>query len=345
MIGYVTAEIDSNPFTDCLMKFAYQYNVPFCVISLDVIKEHFFGSPLIARRWNGSFFEESQVSLPSCLDTGGKIFSTKHEALYPAGFLSWINNKCEILTQRSIAKGCLSSVMLSSNLARYAIPTWKVSSYSEVREHLIFAKHLLLKPLKGRKGLGICRITVEDDQSVYMTDTDGSYVFSEEAFEQFQEKTAAANLGKSFYLQPCLDISLDETHSVDFRLLRHRGLTGEWEEVASHAKIGANSLVSNVAQGGYIDKVENVLQTIAGSRSGSLYDEMMYIGMELPRLIQKYRGDAAYCLGIDVAVDRQTMHPYVLEANTYPGWQFHYYQLANKRVQFYQYLLNKTKTT
>lgn len=345
MIGYVTAEIDNNPFSDCLMKFAYQYDVPFHVISLDALKEHFSGSPLVARRWNGSSFEENRISLPHRLDTGGKIFTDKHADLYPLGFLAWINGKCEIMTQRSITKGFLSSVLLASNLAQYAIPTWTVSSFSEIQKQLTFSKRLLLKPLKGRKGLGICRITVEDDHTVRMADTEGTRLFSEAAFDQFQKKNEAANLGKSFFMQPCLDISLDDTHSVDFRLLRHRGLTGEWEEVASHAKIGANSVVSNVAQGGYIDKIENVLKDIAGSRAGALYDEMMYIGIEVPRLIQKYRGDNAYCLGIDVAVDRETLRPYVLEANTYPGWQFHYYELANKRVQFYQYLQNKAKTT
>ena len=343
MIGYVTAEIDNNRFAECLMKFAYQYDVPCSVISLDNLKNHFTGSPLIARRWNGSSVEEIDIPLPPCLDTGGNVFSPKYEYLYPPGFLPWINGTCKILIQKSISKSSLPSVLLASNLAQYAIPTWTVSTYSDIQKQLSMSKNLLIKPVKGRKGRGVCKIHVDSHQIPYISDADGMQILSEEVFLSIQEKNWSANLGTAYLMQPCLDFSLDDNHAVDFRLLRHRGRTGEWEEVATHAKIGGTQLVSNVAQGGYIDDVKNVLQTIAGSQVTALYDEIMYIGEELPRLIQKHQGDAAYCLGMDVAVDRKSLRPFILEANTYPGLQFHYLQAADKRVQFYQYLQTKYK--
>lgn len=65
------------------------------------------------------------------------------------------------------------------------------------------------------------------------------------------------------------------------------------------------------------------------------------LGQEVPLLVEKFIGEDAFCIGIDVGVDRDTVRPYVIETNALPGTKFHLYQFAEKRVQYYKYLLSK----
>ena len=97
---------------------------------------------------------------------------------------------------------------------------------------------------------------------------------------------------------------------------------------------------TDISQGGYIADSKEILYQIAGDKGEDIYKEIMHIGEELPHLIQKYSDETVFCLGMDIAVDRQSMRPFILEANTYPGAKYPTRQLAEKRVRFYQYLLN-----
>lgn len=318
-----------------ILQFGEIYHIPVIAISYDHLKDHFSGHPLICERWNGTSVESFPSVLPQILDTQYNFFShtLQHE------FVEWVKRSVPcILSQRSVNKMRLPQIMLRSSLSQYMIPSWDIASYEQLLRHLAFVKDAVLKPNEGCKGICVKRLYKKDDGSYVLYAQDGETILSEKTFSDYLTEVQTNSLGKKLLLQPCLDFSLNADHAVDFRLLRHRGNTGEWEEVATYARIGATSFVSNVAQGGYIADAKEILYEIAGEKTDNLYEEMLYIGKELPRLIQQYRGNLAYCLGIDIAIDRKTMRPFVLEANSYPGTQFHACQLAEKRVNYYAYL-------
>lgn len=344
MIGFVHNYSTSLEFANYLLKFSAVYNVPFCVIQSKNLSVHYDGNPLIATVWQCDDAAEQIIDLPPVLDTVGELFSDKYADKYKEGFLPWLRKSCNILTQSSFFKDRLSNVLLTSNLSLYAIPTWNVDSYDGIQSILKLANKIIIKPVGGKMGKGICRLEKIDNQAIICHDASGDHEFDPDWFLDYQNALISSRLGRLIIAQPCLDFSLDDRHAVDFRLLRHRGRTSEWEEVATYARIGASSLVSNVSQGGYIADAKDILSEIAGDTAQSLYDEIMYIGQELPLLIQKHKGDSAYCLGMDIAIDRQSMRPFILEANTYPGTKYHACQLAEKRVQYYRYLLNCQKT-
>ena len=58
------------------------------------------------------------------------------------------------------------------------------------------------------------------------------------------------------------------------------------------------------------------------------------------RKFERNRGAA-----IDVGIDRGSLCPYVIEVNTFPGTRFHAWQLAEKRVQYFKYLLQTGKSS
>lgn len=341
MIGYSICHFDLL-LPEYLMKLCYAYDVPFCCVELRSLYDHFKGAPLIAKRWSGGKTEDFQAEVPAILDAGLVFRSSRFEA-YDPGFVPWLRERCQILEQASVAKSKLPAVMIHGGLSLYAIPTWNIENYSELCSTLSYVKNALIKPCSGRKGLSVFRLSQDECGKLYIHSANKSSLLDEASFTKLLEQLRANKLGSSFLMQPRLDFSLDENHAVDFRLLRHRGACGAWEEVATYARIGATSLVSNVSQGGFIANAKDILQEIAGDGADALYEEIMFIGNELPRLIQAHCGEEAYCLGLDIAVDRQTLRPFVLEANTYPGTKYHTYQLVEKRAQYYQYLLENSK--
>lgn len=341
-VGFLYRNIAHNEFLRAILQFGEVYHIPVIAISYDHLVDHYSGHPLIGERWNGSSIESVSAVLPQILDTQYNFFSQSHRKTLDNGFIEWLEKKISfILSQQSVNKAHLPQIMLQSELSQYLIPSWDITSYEQLLRHLAFVKDAVLKPIGGRKGKCVKRLYKKDDGAFVLYAQDGETILSEKTFSDYLTEVQTNRLGKKLLLQPCLDFSLNADHAVDFRLLRHRGNTGEWEEVATYARIGATSFVSNVAQGGYIADAKEILYEIAGEKTDNLYEEMLYIGKELPRLIQQYRGNLAYCLGIDIAIDRKTMRPFVLEANSYPGAKFHACQLAEKRVNYYAYLQTK----
>ena len=342
MIGFVINHQFFQAFADYLLKFGYVNQTPVCAVSMQNLKKCFGGSPLFADIWNGGTLEKDvQIEIPTFLDSGGNVFSEKNAEYFDAGFLNWLHDQTTVLTQKSLAKESLAHALLSCDLSLYAIPTWHVSTFSELLNRMQAINRGFLKPISGRKGLGTCKIWSDNRPHFTIRNIDGTFKLTEEWFLTYLARNEKDGLGSSVLLQPCLDFSLDESHAIDFRLLRHRGKNGVWEEVATYARIGATNLVSNVSQGGFIGDPRETLSVIAGDQADSLFDEIMFLGEAIPKLIQRFRGDSVFCLGLDVAVDRSTLRPYILEANTYPGTKYFTCQLAEKRVQYYQYLLEQ----
>lgn len=345
IIGFVYCGHSPSELARSILQYSIVYQVPVVAIPFSNLIDHFHGKPLIAEYWNDQCIAFRESSLPSILDSEYNSFSEKALHQNDAGFLDWLKSKnAQLLRQFSCKKEAIPQLLLPTELYPYAIPTWNVSTYPELLRYLSCIKDAVLKPCSGRKGKGVSKLFRQNDGSIILKDKNGKRILNEAVFSEYLSSVQEQNLGNMFLVQPCLDFTLDEDHAVDFRLLRHRGSSGQWEEVATYARIGASSLVSNVSQGGFIADAKETLQTISGDHAETLYEEIMTIGDKLPRVIQNCGKETVFCLGLDIAIDRKTMQPFILEANTYPGTKFHARQLAEKRVQYYKYILNKAKS-
>lgn len=343
-VGFVYSSSKYPEISRSILQYGTVYQVPIISISIKHLIDHYRGKPLIGERWNGTSIEAFNAELPQILDAEYNTFSKKSLKKLDSRFAEWLTEKnIRLIRQESVSKRHLPQVLMQSELIQYLIPTWDISSYSQLLQQLVFVKDAVLKPSNGRMGKGVCKLYKQVNGSVLLRLKDEQMLLNEAIFSDYLANIRSNCLGDELLLQPCLDFSLDADHAVDFRLLRHRGSTGEWEEAATYARIGASSLVSNVSQGGFIADAKEILYQIAGDKAEDLYKEIMHIGEELPRMIQKYSDETVFCLGMDVAVDRQSMRPFILEANTYPGTKYHTHQLAEKRVQYYQYLLKRKK--
>ena len=333
-IGIVSPNREIDKDADALMRLCALYNVPayfYCLFDLDIKN-----GTVPAKVWTGDDYKSVTTEVPLFSECrflpGQRMRENIGDELS-----DFLTEKTILIENHALTKSRLSQALLLSDLYRFAIPTYTVTNYGQAIMHAHMFKSAILKPSCGRQGREIYRLT-EKNSVVYQTQ-DTETIFTEQDFLDYQARIAAMGFGEPI-MQPFLNFTLDEDHAVDFRLLVSRGGTGDWELVANHSCIGAKDTVSNVAQGGYMGDTDETLQMISPERAASLKLDVLMIGAELPKIIQRYCEKPICCLGIDVGIDRNSYQPYILEANTIPGTKYHLWNLAEKKVQYFRYLLD-----
>lgn len=333
------SDLPIGSFEQELLLLCSAYKISACLLSPLSI-DYTLSSPLApVQYWDGTAFQQAIAPVPKILDCRFYPFSKKATAWLQPELQHWLLEHCAV-ADRGIPKELLSQVLMCSPLYALAIPTYRLEKYDELLQYAKMFRHCIIKPDGGRQGRCVSRVDYDGDV-LYIESANGIEELTPTRWEAYLAALNHSNLGLPL-LQPRLDFSLNAEHAVDFRLLVARGSSGLWEEVDIYARIGATKLVSNVSRGGYISDAESILAEISGEHADELLATLHSIAAELPKLIQQYVDRPISCLGIDVGIDRNTLQPYVLEANTFPGAKYHSWQLAHKRVQYYQHLLKTT---
>lgn len=340
MIGFVVYKENEYQLADLLATFSYAYHVPFCSFIVESIADYLEKGTLPVRQWNGDRFEQVTLNeFPVIVDSYHPLNVIAKQCPEKAQLITEIRARAKTLRQRSLHKDELAIAMMRSHLCQYAIPTFSPKTYEELSGYIKLFGNVILKPSHGREGIGVLKLCLADNGGFKAANQNCNGDFAEDDFLHYIERNASVRGGVCL-LQPFLNFRLDDGRAFDFRLLCHRGIRGTWETVASYARIGNNSVTSNLAQGGYIGQVYDILKQIAGEKWKNLFQEVEMLGQEVPLLVEKYVGEDAICIGIDVGIDRDTERPYVIETNAVPGTKFHLYQFAEKRVQYYKFLLS-----
>lgn len=273
------------------------------------------------------------ASFPALLEN---IYSLSQKVLehVPADFSAWLKTRT-LLNGPSLSKERVSLALMRNGYGAYMIPTTPIACFEELRTAMQLWKCCVVKPANGRQGLGVSYLDKKGDD-IYYLNTQGSGLLTEESWNKlcarFPEFT-------KYLLQPRLNFHCADGHALDFRLLVSKGGSGDWETVAIYARIGAGSIVSNVSRGGYIGDAYDVLQGEFPQAADTLMDSLNMLANKVPRIISSYCKEPVSCYGIDVGIDRDSLSPYVIEDNTFPGTHYHTWQLAEKRVQYFKYLL------
>lgn len=339
MIGFVQVGDSNREEIRLISQFAYAKKVPFCHFRLDAIDSCMAGKPLIAKRWNGDGYEDFETELPKSVDRISSVFRRRSKELYGMERINWLAAHTKILNQVSFHKDELMYAMIVNGLGQYAIPSFPVKNYNEIVKELSCINPAIIKPVHGKQGLFVYKLFMKD-QAFFAEDKNGVQPFNM-AFCDEYFSSVAQYFGGEIILQPFLDFRYDNDRVLDFRLLRQRGADGSWEDVATFGRIGSNAITSNFHTGGSMIEADMALRTIAPEKADALLEEIMMLGEKIPLLAEKYFGEDAFCIGFDIAVDRTTLQPYVMESNLTPGLRFIQYQFADHRVNYYKYLLSK----
>lgn len=333
-VGILRFTKELNDYTLSLLKLGYIYNVSVCSYFAPELQTECNHVPAVF--WNGKELAAQEVSIPAITDSLYPLTSASVLDFMGREKVKWLQEHTYVVDHEALSKYQLMQVLMCSPYAQYAIPTYAVASHAQALQLTQMFRKTILKPIGGRLGMGVRRLTWKDEQCFSESQT-GSSELTASAWEHYCAELKEAELGTPI-LQPCLNFSFDADHAVDFRLLTSRSAGGDWETVDIYARIGATGLVSNLSQGGYIGDAADILEIIAGERGNELLQMLHSLARELPPILQQHCKNPIAAFGIDVGIDRDTLQPYVLEANTYPGKKFHFWQFAEKRVQYYKHL-------
>lgn len=337
MVGYLYDESLEEVLLEFLLNYSEKFNIPFCAISINSAKDLLSGHK--AEVIMGGLKKRIGVieTLPSILDCTFPVNLPLAARKYGADFISELRRKTHICIQKSVPKSRFADFLYMFNLFEHAIPTYEIKSYSELQKKISLFPKAVLKPSEGRMGARVYFLHRESDGSIFIEKDGKPEPFSEARLNAYLNDIKRAWMGVGL-LQPYVDFRLDDNHALEFKLLRHRNENGEWKDVGTYAMIGGDPVVANISMGGSFADANECVQIIANKKADELYDKIDSLGFAVAKGIESLYGTDAYCLGIDIAVERKTLQPYVIEANTYPLAKRFAPAIAKQRLSYYKYL-------
>lgn len=335
-IGIVYMNLPDDPLFNALLKACSRKNIPACLYVLgDLCIED---ATVTATVLDGEQQRRVTLPVPPISDCRFATYSN-YRAMQRNCLeqLKWLRKNTLLTEGRGLLKGNLMQCILASDLSAYGIPTYPVKTYQDVLFYTSLLKNCIIKPIGGRKGYMV--IGAEQRASgVYCVTSEGAQPLTEEYWKGYVAQAESANLGFPL-IQPRLNFTLSDGRSLDFRVLTAKGAQGTWEVVKISGSVGDDPLVSNISQGGSTMQLDEVLPLLSKEHEARFRADFEKIALEVPPLIEKTTGDPLCCFGIDVGIDRDSMQAYVIEANTIPGVRFYAEELADKKTEYYRYII------
>lgn len=243
------------------------------------------------------------------------------------------------ISKKPIYKNQLPSALIMNGLAEYAIPSKEITDFDQIEGTAKLWKTCVLKPINGKRGGNVWYIDYVDSTLRYEGNDCGG-VLTKDIWDQWQKDFPYYPV---YLLQPRLDFHTKDGHAVDFRVLLSKGAAGDWEIISVYSRVGYGHIVSNHCIGGLVGYGNDVLQYEYDDTDHTLYHQVCDLGIDTANAAERFlngQNDTFY--GIDIGVDRASMRPYVIEINPYPGTKFNdALALAEKRIQYYRYLLTQ----
>lgn len=186
-----------------------------------------------------------------------------------------------------------------------------------LKEHEDF----FIKPIAGSQGKRIFRITHKEpflhlSYTTFSDDFKHAYPTFHDLFQALYPRLRK----ETFILQKTIRIQSFQNRPLDFRVLCHKDPENSWKVSSMIARVsGENQFVANLAQGGTIHPVGEILEQLYGSKKGLHFRKLLKevsleICTHLERLAEGIYGE----LGIDLAIDEEE-RVWMIEANIKPS--------------------------
>jgi hypothetical protein len=189
----------------------------------------------------------------------------------------------------------------------------------------MIAKHstIFLKPITGSLGKGIIRITKLEDKSYQCSFNTMNGVRTKKFSNLVPLFSSISGILKyqSFQIQQGLKLIEVNGRPVDFRVLVQRNELGEWSLTSIVARTaGQDNFVSNLARGGSLSKVQDVVgkSNLNPSNKSTLNSKLSIAALKIAKGIEMQVLGHFAELGIDLAVDSHGK-VWLIEVNSKPS--------------------------
>ncbi|MFD1064434.1 YheC/YheD family protein [Oceanobacillus locisalsi] len=228
-----------------------------------------------------------------------------------------------------------NTLMEDGEFAKYLPDTIQVTDFDDFLKFIKKYDKAILKPRSGHKGNGVYLIHKIDDKSYRLSFKNEEKVLPAEELKAHIEDIITDQV----YLAQQYIQSLTATGDpYDCRIRLEKDAEGKWAVAIYLVRIGSNNkVVSNVAQGGGVQKLIPFIQFHYPASWENIKADFNYIAECLPPKIEALYQKQTSCLGIDIGIDKDEQI-YIYEVNAAPGMEFGEAEIINLKVDYYHYL-------
>ena len=246
-----------------------------------------------------------------------------------------ISHHSKVLDDYALSKKEISDLLLTSEFAENIIPTLHTHNPHRILEFAKMFPEIIVKPIRGARGEGIVCIKPQVDSfafslvdsSEFVLDGDGGVKKLSELFG-----------GLTVIVQPRMNFRSKSGAMMDFRINVAKNGNGQWQKVFAIARTNPTGIVSNLSTGGYATDGGAALLCEFGDDAVSISEKLIRISTEVPVIVEKASKCHMLTMGIDVAIDRDSLTPYIIEVNYVPQVHFHKDAYNGAKADYFRYL-------
>ncbi len=210
-------------------------------------------------------------------------------------------------------------LMEYKEFASYIVPSETVLSFEHFWGMLEKYKELVIKPIVGHQGEGVCFVKKEKDEYVVTHDnTSIKY-----AFDEFKKMIEDKLKECSHLLQPYINSRTKSGKSYDFRLHVQKNKDAQWVTTKVYPRIAqTNNIVCNLSSGGYTTLLNSFLKEEFGDEASEVNQDLEAFSLQLANHMDKIQKECGKEpldeLGIDIGLDKNKKI-WIYEVNYRPG--------------------------
>ncbi|OPA80860.1 endospore coat-associated protein [Paenibacillus selenitireducens] len=198
----------------------------------------------------------------------------------------------------------------SKTTKSYIPETDKLTSMQVLNTYLSEFKSLYMKPIHGKAGKGIMRVSrisddtgtkyrlIYHDKNMRVSDV---YLSVYDAWKTIKRQMG----GKDYIIQQAIDLSRSKGQPFDLRILVQRNRDNVWELTGMGARVaGKRSITTHVPRGGSIKPVGKLLKTAFGvDKALEIKQNATKLALVIAQQIEKSSGHTLGEMSMDVGVD------------------------------------------
>ncbi|MGE5704257.1 MAG: YheC/YheD family protein [Clostridia bacterium] len=235
---------------------------------------------------------------------------------------AWIKrcreNEIPFFNEQFLNKWHVHTALSSVKEAQSFLPkTVCLSGQDELKQMLAEHRSLYAKPANGSMGKGVYRIR-RGPSGYQLANSYSAKVHKD--LPSLYRALQKIGKGKPYLLQQGLKLIRNGGRTADFRVLVQKNGQGIWAVTSMVARIGAGSVVSNVARGGTMMPAKQAL-AICGPWLGGARPtprSLQLAALQIAEMLETSMGGQYAEFGIDLGVDISG-HIWLLEVNSKPS--------------------------